>query len=191
LNRSRADAARSFRELFARLVFNVLAGNTDDHARNQAAFWDGAGLILTPAFDICPIRRAGGEASQAMAIDRSSYRLSQVAACVARATTYLFDEANARDIVARQIDTIETTSASRHSSARSIGRGSGAPPSSAPTRPRGTDPVDAGFGDPEVQGLGCDVGAVWPDDRAQFSVELNPLEESLICERSKYPAPQT
>jgi serine/threonine-protein kinase HipA len=27
-------------ELFKRITFNILIGNTDDHARNQAAFWD-------------------------------------------------------------------------------------------------------------------------------------------------------
>ncbi len=33
-------------ELFLRLVFNILCGNTDDHARNHAAFWDGNALTL-------------------------------------------------------------------------------------------------------------------------------------------------
>ena len=46
-------------ELYGRLVFNILCGNTDDHARNHAAFWDGARLTLTPAYDICPQSRAG------------------------------------------------------------------------------------------------------------------------------------
>lgn len=39
--------AKSLRELFARITFNILAGNTDDHARNTAAFWDGEVLSLT------------------------------------------------------------------------------------------------------------------------------------------------
>jgi len=55
-------------ELFKRLVFNVLVGNTDDHARNHSAFWDGRDLSLTPAYDICPQLRTGQEASQAMDI---------------------------------------------------------------------------------------------------------------------------
>jgi len=97
----------SLRELFSRLTFNVLAGNTDDHARNHAAFWNGTELTLTPAYDICPLPRAGGEASQAMAIGRDGFRLSQVAACVARAPTYLLSEKEARAIVDRQIETIE------------------------------------------------------------------------------------
>lgn len=97
----------TLRELFSRLTFNVLSGNTDDHARNHAAFWDGAELTLTPAYDITPLPRAGGEASQAMAIDRDGYRLSQVAACIARASTYLLTEEEARELVDRQIATIE------------------------------------------------------------------------------------
>jgi serine/threonine-protein kinase HipA len=101
------EPKRTLRELFSRLTFNVLAGNTDDHARNHAAFWDGADLTLTPAYDICPLPRAGGEASQAMAIDRDGYRLSRVAACVARASTYLLTESEAREIVDSQIETIE------------------------------------------------------------------------------------
>ena len=82
-------------------------GNTDDHARNHTAFWDGAELTLTPAYDICPLPRTGGEASQAMAIGRDGYRLSRVTACVARASTYLLTESEAREIVDNQIETIE------------------------------------------------------------------------------------
>jgi serine/threonine-protein kinase HipA len=63
-----ANPKASLRELFARLSFNILIGNTDDHARNHAAFWDGETMSLTPAYDICPQPRAGGEASQAMEI---------------------------------------------------------------------------------------------------------------------------
>ena len=33
----------------ARLVFNIRCGNTDDHARNHAAFRDGRVPVLTPA----------------------------------------------------------------------------------------------------------------------------------------------
>jgi serine/threonine-protein kinase HipA len=45
-------AKATLRELYGRMVFNVLCGNTDDHARNQAAFWDGEMPTLTPAYDI-------------------------------------------------------------------------------------------------------------------------------------------
>lgn len=62
------EPRKTLKELFSRLVFNVLCGNTDDHARNHAAFWDGEYLELTPAYDICPQLRSGQEASQAMLI---------------------------------------------------------------------------------------------------------------------------
>jgi serine/threonine-protein kinase HipA len=57
----------SLHELFRRIVFNILVGNTDDHARNHAAFWDGIALTLTPAYDICP--QTGQVATQAMNLD--------------------------------------------------------------------------------------------------------------------------
>jgi serine/threonine-protein kinase HipA len=97
----------TLRELFSRLTLNILLGNTDDHARNHAAFWDGTALTLTPAYDICSLPRTGGEASQAMAIGRDGYRLSQVAGCIERASTYLLTEAEAREIVDGQVETIE------------------------------------------------------------------------------------
>src|SRR5690606_17469616 len=61
-----ADPKETLAELFSRIVFNILCGNTDDHARNHAAFWNGKSLRLTPAYDICPQGRTGHEATQAM-----------------------------------------------------------------------------------------------------------------------------
>jgi serine/threonine-protein kinase HipA len=101
------DPKTTLRELFSRIVFNVLCSNTDDHPRNHAAFWNGEALSLTPAYDICPQLRGGGEAAQLMAIGRDGWRMSQVAGCVARASTYLLSEAEAREIVDHQIETIE------------------------------------------------------------------------------------
>jgi serine/threonine-protein kinase HipA len=98
----------TLRELFARIVFNLLAGNTDDHARNHAAFWDGEMLTLTPAYDICPQPRSGGEASQAMQIAPGGYRMSQLSGCVEAAATYLLSPGEAREIVDHQIEMVES-----------------------------------------------------------------------------------
>jgi serine/threonine-protein kinase HipA len=103
-----SDPIPTLRELFSRITFNILTGNNDDHARNHAAFWDGSELTLTPAYDICPQPRAGGETAQVMAIGEDGYRMSQVAGCVARASTYRLSEPEAREIVDHQIDIIET-----------------------------------------------------------------------------------
>lgn len=83
-------------------------GNTDDHARNHAAFWDGAELSLTPAYDICPYPRAGGEATQAMAIDREGNSLSRLALCVDAAPIYGLSPAEARGVIDFQIEAIES-----------------------------------------------------------------------------------
>jgi serine/threonine-protein kinase HipA len=101
------DAPGTLRELFARITFNILVGNTDDHARNHAAFWDGEMLRLTPAYDICPQGRAGGEATQAMTIGPDGFRMSQLAGCVASAATYLLSETDARAIIDHQVRVIE------------------------------------------------------------------------------------
>lgn len=101
------EPARTLRELFSRIVFNILCSNNDDHPRNHAAFWDGVTLSLTPAYDICPQLRSGGETAQIMAIGRDGWRMSQVAGCVERASIYLLTEAEAREIVDNQIETIE------------------------------------------------------------------------------------
>ena len=87
----------ALKELFYRLVFNVLCGNTDDHARNHAAFWDGKALIMTPAYDICPQGRTGNMASQAMLISGNN-NLSQLRTCLETAHNFFISEEEAREI---------------------------------------------------------------------------------------------
>jgi serine/threonine-protein kinase HipA len=93
-------------ELFARMVFNILCGNTDDHARNHAAFWNGKDLSLTPAYDICPQSRAGGEATQAMLIV-GEQKASQISVCLKAAPAFMLNADAATGIVARIISAIK------------------------------------------------------------------------------------
>lgn len=95
----------TLRELFSRMCFNILVGNTDDHARNHAAFWSGTELSLTPAYDICPQPRSGREASQAMLIVGNEPR-SQLLHCLSAASDFMLDDETALDIIRRQIATI-------------------------------------------------------------------------------------
>jgi len=99
------DAPATLRELFSRLVFNILCGNTDDHARNHAAFWDGDMLSLTPAYDICPQSRTGNEASQAMLISNGN-NMSRISSCLDAAAHFLLSREEAISIVASQIQCI-------------------------------------------------------------------------------------
>lgn len=97
-----ADASVTLRELFSRLVFNVLCGNTDDHARNHAAFWDGQTLRLTPAYDICPQSRTGREASQGMLIAGED-RMSRLSSCLNAARHFLLSREEAVAIMEHQL----------------------------------------------------------------------------------------
>lgn len=99
-------AERDVHELFARIAFNIIVGNNDDHARNHAAFWDGKWLDLTPAYDVCPGPRGGGEIKQMMEIGDDGYRDSKLAGCVERAGTYLLNEKQAREIIDNQIEIV-------------------------------------------------------------------------------------
>ena len=100
-----ADASATLRELFSRLVFNILCGNTDDHARNHAAFWDGQTLRLTPAYDICPQNRTGHEASQAMLIAGED-RMSRISSCLNAAGHFLLSREEAIAIAEHQLTCI-------------------------------------------------------------------------------------
>ena len=105
VRRDFADPRRTLAELFGRMVFNVLCGNTDDHARNHAAFWDGHGYRLTPAYDICPQGRTGGEASQAMLLT-GQRRDSRLIACLAAAPAFGLAADQARALIDAQLAVI-------------------------------------------------------------------------------------
>lgn len=102
-----SDPDQTLHELFRRLVFNVIVGNTDDHARNHAAFWDGSQLTLTPAYDLCPQPRSGGEVNQALAITRSGDRRSRLQVCVSSADVFHVNRAEAQAIVDRAVTAVE------------------------------------------------------------------------------------
>ncbi len=97
------NPTKTLHELFGRLVFNILCGNNDDHARNHAGFWDGQELELTPAYDICPQARTGQETAQAMKIVGDN-GLSQLKTCLEAAPNFQLSSQEARDI----FDKIET-----------------------------------------------------------------------------------
>jgi serine/threonine-protein kinase HipA len=100
------EPKETLKELFSRIVFNILCGNTDDHARNHAAFWNGRTLRLTPAYDLCPQNRSGGEATQAMLISGDN-RLSKLETCLKAAPHFLLSDSEATGIIDQQRAAIE------------------------------------------------------------------------------------
>lgn len=100
------EPKETLKELYARIVFNILCGNTDHHARNHAAFWNGKTLRLTPAYDLCPQNRTGGEATQAMLISGDN-RLSKLTSCLEAAPHFLLSAREATVIINQQREAIE------------------------------------------------------------------------------------
>ncbi len=88
----------TLRELYKRLVFNILVSNNDDHARNHAALWDGKSLSLSPAYDICPQIRGGRESNQAMFITDED-RTSRLKTCIESANNFLLSTNEAISLI--------------------------------------------------------------------------------------------
>jgi len=109
IRQSFTSPAATLRELFSRVVFNILVGNTDDHPRNHAAYVNADGsLMLSPVYDICPQPRSVPQANQAMAIGRDGQRTSQIITCLTACETYLLSSAQAQAIIDEQIEIIRT-----------------------------------------------------------------------------------
>jgi serine/threonine-protein kinase HipA len=92
-------------ELYKRLIFNVLIGNNDDHARNHAALWDGTSLTLSPAYDLCPQKRSGRESNQAMYIFEQD-RTSRLQPCLLASKSFLVSTEQAIQITEEIIKSI-------------------------------------------------------------------------------------
>lgn len=52
---TRESIESDLRQLYRRVVFNILVGHRDDHLRNHGFIHDGSGWRLAPAFDLNPI----------------------------------------------------------------------------------------------------------------------------------------
>lgn len=102
------DVRGTLRELYKRLVLNVIVGNNDDHLRNHAAFWDGQQLTLTPAYDIAPQPRNSQTSTQAIGVTRDGTRWSQLATCHKVAGEFLLTPAEARDITNELVDLVHS-----------------------------------------------------------------------------------
>ncbi|MFF1632593.1 type II toxin-antitoxin system HipA family toxin [Leifsonia sp. NPDC058248] len=102
------DHEQTQRELFTRIVVNIAVGNTDDHLRNHAAFWDGTDLTLTPAYDIAPQPRSTPETNQAIGISRPDQRESLLANARAAAPDFQLTSNDADEIIDHVVDTIRS-----------------------------------------------------------------------------------
>ncbi len=94
----RADLA----QLFRRLVFNILAGNRDDHLHNHGFLRSEGGWRLAPAFDMNPSRMLR---EHSLTIDGTTHA-PDLAAAFATRGLYGLGETQARDVVAEVVDAL-------------------------------------------------------------------------------------
>ena len=102
-----AAPGATLQQLYRRMVFNVLVGNTDDHARNHAAFWDGRTLALTPAYDIAPQPRGGRAANLALNI-LPGCREARLTLALAAAGHFLLTAFEAHAIIDDMVEAVRT-----------------------------------------------------------------------------------
>lgn len=69
-----SNPVKDAKELWRRMVFNILCNNTDDHLRNHGFLWDGKGWRLSPAYDIMPFTEVGLERDLAIGVGRNGRR---------------------------------------------------------------------------------------------------------------------
>lgn len=93
-------------EIVNRIIFNILVGNNDDHARNTSCFYQNGELKLTPAYDICPYPRATGESSHAMLISFNDRR-SQLKTVLDASELFELSKEDVKQMIRHQIEKIE------------------------------------------------------------------------------------
>ena len=88
------DAGQNLRELYRRVAFNVLFGNTDDHFRNHGFLLTPKGWTISPAYDINP----GVKQHQCLLIDQYTEE-SDIAALLSASDNYMLDRKEASEII--------------------------------------------------------------------------------------------
>ena len=69
-----SDPVKDAKELWRRMVFNILCNNNDDHLRNHGFLWDGKGWRLSPGYDILPSPQVSLERDLAIGVGQNGRR---------------------------------------------------------------------------------------------------------------------
>lgn len=88
------DVKQNIRELYRRVAFNVMFGNTDDHFRNHGFLLTPKGWTLSPAYDINP----GTKSYQCLLIDAYTEQ-SDINALLAASDNYMLERQEASEII--------------------------------------------------------------------------------------------
>ncbi|ADE81316.1 toxin HipA [Xylanibacter ruminicola] len=88
------DVQQNLRELYRRVAFNVMFGNTDDHFRNHGFLLTPKGWTLSPAYDINP----GTKLHQCLLIDQYTEQ-SDANTLLHASGSYMFEQQEASEII--------------------------------------------------------------------------------------------
>ena len=96
------DVRQNLRELYRRVAFNVMFGNTDDHFRNHGFLLTPKGWTFSPAYDINP----GAKSHQSLLID-SYTEQSDINALLSASESYMLERHEATEIINEVRDIIK------------------------------------------------------------------------------------
>lgn len=88
------DVKQNVRELYRRVAFNVMFGNTDDHFRNHGFLLTPKGWTLSPAYDINPSTKS----HQCLLIDQYTEQ-SDINALLTASENYMLEQHEATEII--------------------------------------------------------------------------------------------
>lgn len=98
----------SVRELYRRIVFNALVGNTDDHDKNHGVLAGPSGeFTLSPAFDLTICSKPGPNNYLAMAFGEDGGRIS-VENLLSECAVFEYTKSEARDVIHDQWSVIDS-----------------------------------------------------------------------------------
>jgi serine/threonine-protein kinase HipA len=106
VRRIASRASKEGPQLWRRLAFNILASNFDDHLRNHAVIYDGAGWGMSPAYDLNPVPRTEKDRVLSTAINIDDDTTASIELAIEAAKEFLLSRDEARTIaghVARKI----------------------------------------------------------------------------------------
>ena len=101
-------ASTELPQLWRRLAFNILASNFDDHLRNHAVVYDGAGWRLSPAYDLNPVPAHLSPRQLATAITLDEDTTASIELAVEAAEEFLLTHDEATSIAADVAESIAT-----------------------------------------------------------------------------------
>lgn len=97
IERKSPTSTSDLRELFCRIVFSILTGNTDDHLRNHAFLRQGRGWALSPAYDLNPNPNRPDRLSTAIDLDDAT---ADIQTALSVSSYFRLSQAEARSLVA-------------------------------------------------------------------------------------------